>query len=102
METGGVTVKYKDKVYVYDYNRTEYNRRYYEKNKANILDKAHDRYRQKCVEKRQANYSKEDIAERLLRAGDKVRREQIHLSPKQTLVISMIAHTLKTMESEYL
>ena len=47
------------------------------------------------------NYTAKQIAERLLKATEIARNKYIHLTPKQTLVISVIQHSLSKMELEY-
>lgn len=96
------------KEYTYDYNRSEYMADYYQSRREELNEKAKQRYRKMAIEKtiadlknREANYSKEQIAERLLRANDKVKRNTIPLNARQTIVVSIIMSNLKRAEIEY-
>lgn len=47
------------------------------------------------------NYTKRQIEERLLQAGDKIRRDLLHLTQRQTIVVMVITSNLTKAELEY-
>lgn len=50
---------------------------------------------------RTPNYTKKQVAERLLQANDKVRRSPVYLNERQTIVVMVITSNLLKMEMEY-